>query len=118
MILSKCAICHSKKSRFIKKQEASGILSNLRLNTPLIKTPLLFHIPHCFRIIKLMKQSINFYQLKIRRTASDKVLRDKAFHFANKPIHDGYQRSLVSLVYKYFDKKTSGTGANNEIKQK
>ena len=55
MILSKCAICHSRKSRFIKKQEASGILSNLGLNRPLIKTPLLFHIPYCFRIIKLMK---------------------------------------------------------------
>ena len=53
-----------------------------------------------------------------RRTASDKVLRDKAFHFANNPIRDPYQRSLVSLVYKYFDKKTSGNGANNEIKQK
>ena len=35
MILSKCTICGSKKSRFIKKQEASGILSNLGLKTPL-----------------------------------------------------------------------------------
>ena len=33
MILSKCAICGSKKSRFIKKQEASGILSSLGLKT-------------------------------------------------------------------------------------
>ena len=41
MILSKCAICGSKKSRFIKKQEASGILSNLSLKTPLNKIPLL-----------------------------------------------------------------------------
>ena len=41
MILSKCAICHSRKSRFIKKQEASGILSNLGLKTPLSKIPLL-----------------------------------------------------------------------------
>ena len=39
--LSKCAICGSKKSRFIKKQEASGILSNLGLKTPLNKIPLL-----------------------------------------------------------------------------
>ena len=37
MILSKCAICGSKKSRFIKKQEASGILSNLCLRTPVSK---------------------------------------------------------------------------------
>ena len=41
MILSKCGICGSKKSRFIKKQEASGILSNLGLKTPLNKIPLL-----------------------------------------------------------------------------
>ena len=41
MILSKCAVCGSKKSRFIKKQEASGILINLDLNTLLSKIPLL-----------------------------------------------------------------------------
>ena len=37
MILLKLAICGSKKSRFIKKQEASGILSNWGLKTPLNK---------------------------------------------------------------------------------
>ena len=41
MILSKCAICGSKKSRFIKKQEASGILSNSGFKTPLSKISLL-----------------------------------------------------------------------------
>ena len=41
MILSKCATYGIKKSRFIKKQEASGILSNLGLKTPLNKSPLL-----------------------------------------------------------------------------
>ena len=41
MILSKCATYGIKKSRFIKKQEASGILSNLGLKTPLNKIPLL-----------------------------------------------------------------------------
>ena len=35
MILSKCAICGSKKSRFIKNQEAKGLLSNLGIRTPL-----------------------------------------------------------------------------------
>ena len=39
MVLSKCAICGSKKTRFIKKQETSGILSNSGLNTPLNKIP-------------------------------------------------------------------------------
>ena len=37
MILSKCAICGSKKSKFIKKQEAKGLLRNLRIRTPLSK---------------------------------------------------------------------------------
>ena len=40
MLLSKCAVCGSKKSRFIKKQEAKGILSNLGLKTLLNKIPL------------------------------------------------------------------------------
>ena len=44
MILSKCTICGSKKSRFIKKQDASGILSNLGLKIPLNKIPLLCDI--------------------------------------------------------------------------
>ena len=41
MILSKCAICGSKKSRFIKKKEAKGLLSNLGIRTPLNKVPIL-----------------------------------------------------------------------------
>ena len=41
MILSKCAICGSKKSRFIKNQEAKGLLSNLGVRAPLSKEPLL-----------------------------------------------------------------------------
>ena len=41
MILSKCATCGGKKSRFIKHQEAKGLLSNLGLRTPLSKVPIL-----------------------------------------------------------------------------
>ena len=41
MILSTCAICGSKKSKFIKQQEAKGLLSNLGLRTPLNKIPVL-----------------------------------------------------------------------------
>ena len=41
MVLSKCAICDSKKSRFIKDQEAKGLLSNLGIWTPLRKVPIL-----------------------------------------------------------------------------
>ena len=41
MILSKCAICGSKKSKFIKKQEAKGLLSKLGIKTPFSKLPIL-----------------------------------------------------------------------------
>ena len=41
MILSKCARCGSKKSRFIKDQEAKGLWSNLGVRTPLSKVPIL-----------------------------------------------------------------------------
>ena len=44
MILSKCAICGSKKSRFIKKQEAKGLLSKLGIKTPFSKLPILGEI--------------------------------------------------------------------------
>ena len=44
MVLSKCAICGSKKSRFIKNQEVKGLLSNLGIKTPLSKVPVLGHI--------------------------------------------------------------------------
>ena len=41
MILSKCAVCGSKKSKFIKEQKAKGLLSNLGIRTPLSKIPIL-----------------------------------------------------------------------------
>ena len=41
MLLSNCTICSSKKSRFIKNQEAKGLLSNLGIRTPLSKVPIL-----------------------------------------------------------------------------
>ena len=41
MILSKCAVCGSKKSRFIKNKEAKGLLSKLGIKKPLSKVPIL-----------------------------------------------------------------------------
>ena len=61
-----------------------------------------------------------------KRTALDKVLRDKAFNIAKSPEYDEYQKGLASMVYKFFDKKASGSSvatlankfpANNKIKQ-
>ena len=40
-----------------------------------------------------------------RRTAADKVLRDKAYNIAEDPKYDGHQRGLASMVYKYLIKK-------------
>ena len=49
-----------------------------------------------------------------RRTAFDKILRDKAFNIAENPKYDRYQRVLASMIYNFLDKKTSGSGINNE----
>ena len=51
----------------------------------------------------------DFKDLK-KRTAADKVLRDKAFNIATNPKYDGYQRGLASMVYTIFDKKTKASG--------
>ena len=46
----------------------------------------------------------------IKRTEADKVLRDKAYDIASNPKYDSYQRGLASMVYKFFDKKSMGSG--------
>ena len=51
----------------------------------------------------------NFKDLA-KRTASDIVLRNKAFNIAKNTKYDGYQRGLASVVHKFFDKKSAGSG--------
>ena len=51
----------------------------------------------------------------VKRTQSDKVLRDKGFKIASDPKYDGYQRGLASMVYRFFDKKSTGSGITNEF---
>ena len=46
----------------------------------------------------------------VKRTQSDKVLKDKAFKIAIDPKYDGYQRGLASMVYKFFDTKSKVSG--------
>ena len=62
----------------------------------------------------------NFKDLA-RRTASDKVLRDKAFNITKNSKYDGYQWGLASMVYKFVDKTSSDSGVNmhskNDIKE-
>ena len=42
-----------------------------------------------------------------KRTAADKILKNKAFYIAKDPKHDGYQRGLASMVYNFFDSKVA-----------
>ena len=52
-----------------------------------------------------------------KRVVSDNVLRDKAFNIAKNPKYNRYQRGLSSMDYKFSDRKSRGSGANNEIIQ-
>ena len=52
-----------------------------------------------------------------RRAESDKVLKDKAFAIASNLKYNGYQRGLASMLYKFFNKKSKGSGIKNEIKE-
>ena len=49
-----------------------------------------------------------------KRTQSEKVLKDKTFKFASDPKYDSYQRGLASMVYNFFDQKSSGSGIVNK----
>ena len=48
----------------------------------------------------------------VKRTQSNKVLKNNAFKIASDPKYDGNQRGLASMVYKFFDKKSSRSGVN------
>ena len=57
----------------------------------------------------------DFKDLK-RRTFSDKVLRNKVFNIAKNPKYNGYQWRIASMVYKFFDKMSKGSGVNIKVK--
>ena len=50
------------------------------------------------------------YNEFLKRTESDKVLRDKTFKVESNPKYDGYQRGSASMVYDFFNKKFAGSG--------
>ena len=52
-----------------------------------------------------------------RRTASGKVLRDKAFNIAKNPKYNGYQCGLASVVQKFIDKRSSAGAIKSKIMQ-
>ena len=72
-------------------------------------------IRHIFLKIELDKACFKHdsayagYKDLLNRTRADKVFKDKAYEIATDPKYDGYQRGLAAMVYKFFDKKTSGS---------
>ena len=50
----------------------------------------------------------------VKRTKSDKILKDKAFKIASNPNYKGYQKGFAAMVYKLFNKKSKGSGIVNE----
>ena len=182
MLLSKCVVCDSTKSKFVKQQEASGLLTGLGTKAPLSKIPLVgpylfwrykqfntrykmneipnkfllagdkfmpethlrqprFNYSACGPLTKNKERIQKFketgdsryiYQTELhkvciqhdmaygdfkdlsRRTASDKILLDKAFNIAKNPICDGYQRRIASMDYKFL-KKCSLVGRSETL---
>ena len=51
-----------------------------------------------------------YFEDLAKRTTADKFLKDKAFNIPEDTKYDGYNRGLASMVYKFLDKKTEGTG--------
>ena len=88
-----------KEFKKLMKQEVQAIFTKMNL------IRLVFSLKwHIFRqILKILKK---------KRTASDKVLKDKVFNSDKNPKYDGYQRGLSSMVYKIFDKKSAGGSVN------
>ena len=80
MVLSKCAICGSKKSRFIKNQEAKGLLSNLVIKTPLSKVPISGDIGECLRI--KMNEIVNTFILAGHKFIPEMHLRQPGFTYS------------------------------------
>ena len=65
--------------------------------------------------MRLIKLAFNMIWLMVnQKNEPDNVLRDKAFKITSDPKYDGYQRGLTSMIYKLFDKKSSGSGAATE----
>ena len=79
MILSKCAICGSKKSRFIKNQEAKGLLSNFGVRIQLVKCQ--YQVIFCFNCIK-MNQIVNKFLLAGDKFMPEVHLKQPGFTYS------------------------------------
>ena len=91
-----------KEYKNLKKQEISRYINQNELGKA------------CFQHDIIYGRTRRFNYDLTRRTASDKILRDKAFNIVKNLKYDGYQRSLASIVYKCFDKKSFGSDIKNQ----
>ena len=86
MLLSKCAVCDSKRSKFIKEQEASGLLSSLGIKTPLSKIPLvgplLFYRSQQVNKRYKMNEIVNKFLLAGDKFMPEMNLRQLGFTFS------------------------------------
>ena len=96
-------------------------MPEMNLDNPDIHIVLVDHVQKTKKEYKnLKRQDLRYiYQneldkvcFQIRRKSSDKILRDKAFDNAKNPKYDQYQRGSASMIYEFFDKKTSAKRAN------
>ena len=105
---SKCSVCGTKKSRFMKEQEAKGLKKNKKQtkNSKFMQTGNTDFIYNNEIDKACFPHDMAYGKTKdlVKRTQSDKVLRDKAFKIASDPKYDGYQRELGSMVYKFLIK--------------
>ena len=99
MILSKCAICGSIKSRFIKKQEAKELLSNLGIRTPLSKLDIdkLVPVPvDLWKLSDVVKNDV------VKKTVYDKLVSNvnniDSTGFVSKTTYDADKSDLVKKI--------------------
>ena len=62
------------------------------------------------KLVLLMMQHILIIKILQKEPLQIKFYKNKAFDIAKDPKYDGYQRGLASMVYKFFDKKSKGSG--------
>ena len=83
-----------KEFKALKKQEIRGIFTKMSL----------------IKVAFNNDMAYAYFKDLATRTASDKVLRDKAFNSAKSLKYDGYQRGFASMVNRFFDKKSKAGG--------
>ena len=107
MHLKQTSFTYSACGPFTKTKKELKSLCKLEIQTLSIKMNLINHV---FNMIWLIANQ----KIQQKRKQSDKAFRDKTFKIESNPKYDGYQRGSTTMVYKFFDNTSSGTGIVNE----